>query len=204
MHTTKVSKKARNQRNPLEGQPKPTTTTTTTITSTHREDARHNSSTLDTQLVENAITRTILLETTYIQHCGLIFCPYLPSIVWRVACMYIVHLHLLCDGTKWGGKMEENQLARESPTNLEIDLHLFRIVSSRTAEPHFLTMSLRRRGRGERASEKSGLGRSCRLYIPTVHPSIRPPSPFLRRGKTRYDIFQSITEALSCTTHCTG
>jgi hypothetical protein len=126
MHTTKVSKKARNQRNPLEGQPKPTTTTTTTITSTHREDAHHNSSTLDTQLVENAITRTILLETTYTQHSGLIFCPYLPSIAWRVACMYIVHLHLLCDGTKWGeGKMEENQVARESPTNLEIDLHLF-------------------------------------------------------------------------------
>jgi hypothetical protein len=174
MHTTKVSKKARNQRNPLEGQPKPTTTTTT-ITSTHREDAHHNSSTLDTQLVENAITRTILLETTYTQHSGLIFCPYLPSIAWRVACMYIVHLHLLCDGTKWGeGKMEENQVARESPTNLEIDLHLFRIVSSRTAEAHFLTTTLWGSEISEWESGKSGLGRSCRLYIPTVHPSIHP------------------------------
>lgn len=39
-----------------------------------------------------------------------------------------------------GEKTEENQVARESPTNLEIDLHLFRISLSRTAEPHFLTV----------------------------------------------------------------
>jgi hypothetical protein len=166
----------------LEEDQKPTPITTTTkITSTHREDAHHNSSALDTQLVENAITRTILLETTYIQHSGLIFCPYLPSIAWRVACMYIVHLHLLCDGTKWGERLEENQVARESPTHLEIDLHLFRIVSSRTAEPHFLTMSLRRGAILERASEKSRLGRSCRLYIPTVHQPFNPSDTFFHR-----------------------
>jgi hypothetical protein len=32
--------------------------------------------------------------------------------------MYIVHLHLLLRRNKMGGKMEENQVARESPTKL--------------------------------------------------------------------------------------
>jgi hypothetical protein len=53
-----------------------------------------------------------------------------------MACMYIVHFAFTCDG-KLGkrGRRLTKQLAR---AQLEIDLHLFRIILSRTAEPKFL------------------------------------------------------------------
>jgi hypothetical protein len=121
----KSRRRPERKRDPLKGQPKPTTTTT--ITSTHREDAHHNSSTLDTQLVENAITRTILLETTYIQHSGLISCPYLPAVN-SMACGMYVHCAFAfalrrnkMRGRKDGGKpsssREPNKL-RDRPASI--------------------------------------------------------------------------------------
>jgi hypothetical protein len=68
-----------------------------------------------------------------------------------MACLYIVHLHSLGDGTEWE-KDGGNQVARESPPRDR--LHLFRIFYP-VQQNRFCTTILWGSGILERASKKA-------------------------------------------------